>query len=430
MDIKPEISIVMPVYNPGNFLMESLDSIVAQSYQDWSLLCVDDGSDDEETMRILNEYCEKDKRIKCYRMPKNSGAAAARNEGLKNATGRYIIFLDADDVYKDCFLDDMYRSITENDADICICGHYKRDFTNNFVEERSVRIYPEQYPYLDMKSESHYYDAFTSPWNKLCRREFLEDYGIRFQNLKCSNDLAFSLMVMTCTNKIICCDYGRPKLYYRWNSGKQISSTRDLLDHYKAYCYAKEQICEAGYMTPLVEHQLLAFLLVSAVDIIQHDGAVNIKEFYGKVHEEALSHDVYFEDYILQQYLSWFRQSDNFMWCFMLGDFEKQLNEKGETLDNELKKSEEWIIWGNGQRSIALQKYLKKHDEIRFFVCESHEKNIGTCTQEGIKIISSRDIPDSASIIATNQRIYNMLITQRPQSIHKVVNLELYCKYG
>lgn len=97
----PSISIIMPCYNASAYLQEAINSVLSQSYQDWELIIVDDGSADE-SQAIAKEYATKDKRIRLLVQP-NSGACRARNNGLKHAEGKYIKFLDADDVLdKDC----------------------------------------------------------------------------------------------------------------------------------------------------------------------------------------------------------------------------------------------------------------------------------------------------------------------------------------
>lgn len=91
-------SIILPLYNASNFIDETLQSVLAQTYAHWELLVVDDVSTDN-SLAIVQKYAAKDKRIKLLQHSKNAGAAQARNTGIKNATGRYIAFIDADDVW-------------------------------------------------------------------------------------------------------------------------------------------------------------------------------------------------------------------------------------------------------------------------------------------------------------------------------------------
>ena len=125
-----KISIIIPVYNTGVYLEEALDSIYAQSFREYEVICVDDSSEDLLTRKILNNYQRKYKNMHVIRQKINVGAGEARNIGFLRARGEYVIFLDADDVFKEIFLEEMYRCIRVNNADVCICGHeefYIRD---------------------------------------------------------------------------------------------------------------------------------------------------------------------------------------------------------------------------------------------------------------------------------------------------------------
>lgn len=90
------VSIITPVYNAARFVRETISSVQAQTYTDWEMLLVDDGSSDDSWM-IIAEIAAMDKRLRLIRLEKNSGAAVARNTAIKEARGRYIAFLDADD---------------------------------------------------------------------------------------------------------------------------------------------------------------------------------------------------------------------------------------------------------------------------------------------------------------------------------------------
>ncbi|MBB1295369.1 glycosyltransferase family 2 protein [Pseudoalteromonas sp. SR41-4] len=92
----PLVSIIMPAYNAEKYIKQSIESVISQSYSNWELLITDDRSTDE-TQRIVEEYASKDPRIKLYINSENGGAGVARNNSIKQANGRFIAFLDADD---------------------------------------------------------------------------------------------------------------------------------------------------------------------------------------------------------------------------------------------------------------------------------------------------------------------------------------------
>ena len=106
-----EISVIIPVYNAEKYIAGCLDALCAQTFGDIEVLCVDDGSTDGSGS-ILAEYAGKDPRIRVFPQA-NSGPAAARNLGLKNAGGRYVMFCDADDSYRPDCCERMLRAMTE-----------------------------------------------------------------------------------------------------------------------------------------------------------------------------------------------------------------------------------------------------------------------------------------------------------------------------
>ena len=93
-----KVSIIMPLYNSARFLATSIDSVLKQKHTNWELILIDDCSGDDSVV-IARAYCDKDSRIKLVRLDKNSGAAVARNRGIAAAKGRFIAFLDSDDLW-------------------------------------------------------------------------------------------------------------------------------------------------------------------------------------------------------------------------------------------------------------------------------------------------------------------------------------------
>ena len=118
---KGKVSIILPVYNSEEFIKRTLDSLITQTYQNIEVLCINDGSSDN-SLNILKEYSQKDNRIKVFTQS-NSGPAKARNTGLANATGEYLMFCDSDDSYEPDMVEVMAKAITENDVDFAMCDY-------------------------------------------------------------------------------------------------------------------------------------------------------------------------------------------------------------------------------------------------------------------------------------------------------------------
>lgn len=111
--MEEKVSIIMPNYNCEKFVAETLDSVLAQTYNNWELLIVDDCSTDN-SVKIIRDYCEKDERIKLFINDKNSGAAASRNRALREASGKWIAFLDSDDLWLPQKLEKQISFMNEN----------------------------------------------------------------------------------------------------------------------------------------------------------------------------------------------------------------------------------------------------------------------------------------------------------------------------
>ena len=116
----PEISIIVPLYNKRKYVTAMLESIRRQTFQEYELILVDDGSTDGSG-QIAEEYANHDRRVHVVHI-KNGGVSHARNVGLETATGMYITFIDADDTVVPNYLENLYRCITENDVDLVISG--------------------------------------------------------------------------------------------------------------------------------------------------------------------------------------------------------------------------------------------------------------------------------------------------------------------
>lgn len=126
------ISIIVPVYNVEKFIRETMDSVLAQTYRYWELLLVEDGSSDGSA-NVIADYMEekKEPRIRLIRQPVNQGAAKARNRGLKEAVGRYIAYLDSDDLWVPEKLERELAFMKEKDAAFVFTGY-------EFADENGV----------------------------------------------------------------------------------------------------------------------------------------------------------------------------------------------------------------------------------------------------------------------------------------------------
>jgi glycosyltransferase involved in cell wall biosynthesis len=145
----PKVSVIIPCYNQGQYLDESVNSVLNQTFQDFEIIIINDGSDDN-TEEIALNYCSKDSRVK-YIKKENRGLASARNAGLKLCTGSYIQFLDADDVIDKSKFEIQLRYL-EN------ASHYALCYSDYFASTDSDLLKPHGY-YLNPKFKSENYLA-------------------------------------------------------------------------------------------------------------------------------------------------------------------------------------------------------------------------------------------------------------------------------
>lgn len=165
-----KVSVIMPAYNASAFLARSISSVINQTYQNWELLIVDDGSTDD-SREIVQAFCAEDFRINLL-CNQHGGTARARNTAIAIAEGDYLAFIDADDVYHPCYLELLLRAALQETADLVVCditrGTDCKPFLNTEVNASHRLVSKEQAFALMYGGE---WPLMISPWNKLYSRE-------------------------------------------------------------------------------------------------------------------------------------------------------------------------------------------------------------------------------------------------------------------
>ena len=216
----PIVSIVIPIFNNASYLKECLDSVQAQSFKAIEVICIDDGSTDDSKL-IIKNFCNKDKRFR-YIYQRNEGAGAARNHGIKASKGRYLMFLDGDDIFDPNLVQMMFDKIDKYDSDVVICK------ANKLKEDK---LYKAKYIDFDILKDKRsikladYADkAFQIfqlvPWNKMYRKELINREGLLFQNIKNSNDTFFVFSCLMLARKISIIN--KPLINYRIHSNSLV----------------------------------------------------------------------------------------------------------------------------------------------------------------------------------------------------------------
>ncbi|MGL4865849.1 MAG: glycosyltransferase family 2 protein [Cetobacterium sp.] len=133
----PLVSVIMPAYNAERFIKESIESVISQSYKNWELLIINDFSNDL-TQLIIKDYCKKDKRVKLLEQEENKGVVKARNRGIKESKGKYIAFLDSDDLWENDKLEIQIKYMQDNEVYMTYTGYSYISENGDFIKEICV----------------------------------------------------------------------------------------------------------------------------------------------------------------------------------------------------------------------------------------------------------------------------------------------------
>lgn len=218
-----KVSVIIPVYNVSAYLRRCLDSVSDQTLSEIEVICVDDGSTDD-SLTILREYEKSDPRF-CILTQENRYAGAARNRGLEQAQGEYVIFWDSDDYFALDALELLYERAVAFDADICICD--AQDFDANTGKKLAHSYLHKPFPEAEVfsrKTFKEYFFTLTAPvpWNKLIRRDLLLDENIRFQEIQHINDVLGVFTALACAKRIVLLE--KKLIYYCSNRSNSLMS--------------------------------------------------------------------------------------------------------------------------------------------------------------------------------------------------------------
>lgn len=194
------ISVIAAVYNVEDYLDDCIKSIMNQTYKNIEIILVDDGSTDKSG-EICDKYAKQDNRIKSIHQKNSGGPGAPRNKGIKESKGKYIAFIDADDMYCEDYLENLHRLIAENDADISVCNYFKlySKTIEKDTSEENIKTYTNL-EFLKLFNDRTI-DYSVVVWNKLYKREIFDD--IEFAEGKSHEDEGFSYKAVYKSSKIV-----------------------------------------------------------------------------------------------------------------------------------------------------------------------------------------------------------------------------------
>lgn len=264
--MRPEISIIIPIYKTERFLKKCINSIIDQSFKQWELILVNDCSPDNSS-KILSEYKKKDNRIKIINHSVNKGSSQARFTGLENAVGKYIMFVDSDDWLTKNAVQVLYNRIEEGDSDIVIgsmikvldqYGIFKTKPQNSVVPKIMTEsiVMPELFD----KYFINYFGVNLFPsymWGKIYRRKTLDKAPLEPMPFFMFEDMVFNLTLHPFLAKI---DFVPDTVYCYRSGGGTSQTTPDFLKTVKIQYQIKENyIQKYNYTTaiPYIKYEII-----------------------------------------------------------------------------------------------------------------------------------------------------------------------------
>lgn len=440
------VSIIIPIYNAERYLEQCLESICAQSLEEWEVICVDDNSTDH-SMEILRGYEKKDARIHVYNNEGMTGAGGARNFGLQYALGEYLLFLDADDFFDRDLVLNVYQQCVMYDLDICMYDYAKYDdkakkTTWRFdISEVWKKKYKNRCFSMHDEGDEIFLPWPCAPWTRMVRKKLVLETGIRFQEIHNANDVFFAYAMLANARRVKYVTFANPLIYYRVNVADQLTNSRDR----NPYCiyYALEQVYDyylqffpqymkSGFFTCFVQHIRNSVLSVSA------DVRKELVKFY---QDKALSR-IGIEDAIDKRYINGSYESyienlfaaDNDKWVMMQGVNENDMFanlDKTKLLKDYLQREGyTCVLWGMGKLGKMFFKECKNAKIPVAFAVDMDEAKIGTMF-EGCMIKSIECCKDDVDVIlVTNVKWLEQVKEKLRELQCDVKVIDLYSFYG
>lgn len=264
------ISVMIPVYNAKDHIGKCIESLLKQTYTNIQIVIVNDGSKDESPL-ICEEYAKKDKRIKLINQP-NGGEGAARNTGLREADGKYLCFVDADDYVKEDFVENFYNLQKKYNAGLSICGftELKGQEVLNETKGNIENMNREEAMEKLLKEDS--FKGYV--WNKMFDMDIIREHNLQFDvTLAVWTDVLFVFDYMLHIDTVAF--NPEPKYYYIYVENSASHEQNHVLGVSKSYSAirAKEQMIDripSGYTG--VDRQIRIRFVQSALAVLRNIG--------------------------------------------------------------------------------------------------------------------------------------------------------------
>lgn len=245
-----KVSVIVPVYNVENYIYDMLTSVQEQTFKDFEVIMVDDGSTDDSP-QIAGEFAARDSRFRYFRQ-ENAGVSAARNFGIREASGDYMVFYDPDDLIPGRALEKMYKTAARAEADIIVGVMEEKNMGESVIYMNSQKLAKKR----DISPLDENFIGAWSVCNKMFSAAFIRKNGLRFENIHNAEDGLFTFCALNCANRITGCDtvaynyIRRP--FWESASATQIVNRRYLEELLASHSRIME---EAGRLTNRMESQ-------------------------------------------------------------------------------------------------------------------------------------------------------------------------------
>ncbi len=385
-----EISVILPVYNCAEYLKDSIESVLNQSFEDFEFICVDDGSTDN-SLEILQDFEKKDERIYVFHQ-ENKGGGTARNVALRKATGNYLLFIDSDDILYSNALKETHELIKQKNVDFLLFKSidYDSDLDKYFedpyftMENVYDNVGDEVFSYEDLGDLI--FKISVTPWGKLYNLDFIKNCGAQFAEGIIFHDNLFFWDMLFASKRIY---FYNETLYVRRIHSTSIQESKDkrflnifpafkgifsvfikygLIDKYKHHLFNWRVSLELFRFNQIQDYYKNLFLegykedLADLTELVGYDNLMSIlNERNKKIYENVMEAETYKEFNLLMKnyYLS--NQIKN------LKIDKKNLKKKNKSLKNEKNKiKQEYDIVLNenkellGSKSWKITKPLRK----------------------------------------------------------------------
>lgn len=195
---RPLFTVVMPAYGVEKYLAKAVESIESQTFQEWELIIVEDGSPDK-TGSLAEKLKEKDARIRVIHHEQNKGLSEARNTGIQHAAGRYIWFMDPDDTVDMDLLQQVADSLEKNRAKLVVFGHLEEYYNEDGSFAYAHEIRPEEKYFTDIEEIHNYMirleqeTIYGYAWNKVYDLDYIKENKFRYETVRLIEDIVFNI---------------------------------------------------------------------------------------------------------------------------------------------------------------------------------------------------------------------------------------------